>query len=1328
MSSHGRDSKKIFLEAVEKCSPDEWESFVRKASGGDVGLFERVMILLRAHSDPASIVAESAMHQIEETGKGAFADLQANGTTDLAGTMIGPYKLLEKIGEGGMGVVYMAAQVSPMKRKVALKIIKPGMDTTQVLARFEAERQALSLMEHPNIARVLDGGTTPSGRAYFAMELVRGIPITEYCDRNKVSNDLRLKLFMDVCHAIQHAHQKGIIHRDIKPSNVLVTLHDGVPIVKVIDFGVAKALDRELTERTLFTKFSQMIGTPLYMSPEQAEMSGLDVDTRSDIYSLGVVLYELLTGTTPLHADQLRDAARAELQRLIAEEEVPKPSTRISTLGEENRDIAVQRSTDIGGLRNFVRGDLDWIVMKALDKDRNRRYKTAASFAEDIQRFLRDDAIEARPPSTSYRIRKFIRRNRASVIAVALLLTTLVFGLIGTSYGLFEANRQTKAAQDAESRKEEQRRRAVAAEKLSLETAELRRRELYAANMQLADQLWNSPNGDLKKIEELLAAWIPVDGSEDLREFSWRYQWSQLYKGAALTILETTGAAVSDEGNLLTADGTGIHEWDESGTRLETKWSGDATKVTFSPDGRWAAIVLDGQTQLMEIATSRSAIEIPHERCTFSAGGQFLAAWSFGSQTAQVWSLSGEEPALQEPFVLTRDAKLPNESKSIQLRDDGRSFLVLGHPDYWKVSMFSADDEQPVTWLHHSAAAGCAWSPNGEIVASGSSIGRLHFRLRHDPSKKLATSGHGRNLAIQRFSPDGSRLAVGGSDGTIDLWDTSEILELSNRKPNALASGASKRSASSLPQSASPRLLHTMKAHPSGSVQSLSFSRDGAKLASFANGVSKLWDVEQVKGRYEVEDFGDDLFSGRTGLTLERSARGVTVKSIDAQHLDVVSGEIRVGDRIVELPSDVRGNLMDRLSRVTADVRGLLSGPHRSIVRLAVEDESHQRRDVKLKRTHRADPRPMRVCFSPDGKTVAIAGARHGSTSINLASGHSTRYPQVSSTSVAISPDGRFLAMDGLSDVLVWDLREGREHARLDGTVSTAPIPPNARNGSLAFSPDGKYLAMGTGYSYNDTSKRSDLKVWRVSDLKEVGGEPVFKNSRVLSDITFTPDNAHLVATDHAGIVRVWDTNTWELLDRQFDVGSFSACVAISADGKTLATGGLKHIILWDFETGNKLRVLSGPQPWVLDFSPDGKTLVSGNSNHNVILWDVATGMQLRTFHAHGNGVMGAAFSPDGHTLATVGNEGVLRLWEAAPLAEIERYAPTLEAMFRLGELRMREERYVDAESILVSLLQLQQKRLPSGHDDISRTKAEIKKAVESKRLLAHPPPLNSEP
>src|SRR5262245_36497263 len=388
--------REIFSAALNQLTAADRIAYLDAACAGDGALRQRVESLLAEHQR-----------------LGSFMDLASAAATidrpvsEMPGTQIGPYKLLQQIGEGGMGVVYMAEQSEPVRRRVALKIIKPGMDSQQVIARFEAERQALALMDHVNIARVLDAGATETGRPYFVMELVHGVPITQYCDDNRLTPRARLELFTPVCQAIQHAHQKGIIHRDIKPSNVMVTLYDGKPVPKVIDFGVAKATEQKLTERTLFTQYGTMVGTLEYMSPEQAEMSALGVDTRSDIFSLGVLLYELLTGSTPLSNKRVREAAYPEIIRIIKEEEPPMPSTRLSDSGEALLTISAQRQIEPAKLTRLVRGELDWIVMKCLEKDRNRRYETANSLAADVQRYLNDEAVLACPPSTWYRVRKF---------------------------------------------------------------------------------------------------------------------------------------------------------------------------------------------------------------------------------------------------------------------------------------------------------------------------------------------------------------------------------------------------------------------------------------------------------------------------------------------------------------------------------------------------------------------------------------------------------------------------------------------------------------------------------------------------------------------------------------------------------------------------------------------------------------------------------------------------------------------------------------------------------------------------------------------------------
>jgi serine/threonine protein kinase len=414
--------ERIFDEAIEIESPGDRQLFLECACAGDGDLFRAASKLVADHFRAGSFL-ESPAADIA-----AAIDLEPKAWSP--GEQIGPYKLLEQIGEGGFGVVFLAEQERPVKRRVALKIIKPGMDTRQVIARFQAERQALAMMDHPNIAKAHDAGSTENGRPYFVMELVQGIPITEYCDQCNLTTSERLELVITVCQAVQHAHHKGIIHRDIKPNNVLVAMQNGRPTPKIIDFGVAKAIDQQLTEHTLTTAFAQMVGTPLYMSPEQAELSPLGVDTRSDIYSLGVVLYELLTGSTPFDKDRLHGAAYDELRRIIREEEPPRPSARISTLAADKAStLAEHRRTDARRLSQQVRGELDWIVMKCLEKDRNRRYETPASLARDIERYLHDEPVQACPASASYRVQKFVCRNKTLLAFGGAIAAALVVGL-----------------------------------------------------------------------------------------------------------------------------------------------------------------------------------------------------------------------------------------------------------------------------------------------------------------------------------------------------------------------------------------------------------------------------------------------------------------------------------------------------------------------------------------------------------------------------------------------------------------------------------------------------------------------------------------------------------------------------------------------------------------------------------------------------------------------------------------------------------------------------------------------------------------------------------
>ncbi|MHB8972649.1 MAG: protein kinase domain-containing protein [Pirellulaceae bacterium] len=437
MSGWNPAANQIFLDALEIPPGERQRAFLDQVCGTDAQLRQDVEGLLCAHHEANPIPAEKLVADSRKTTPFNPA------AGDFDETTVGPYRLCGLIAEGGMGVVYEAEQEHPVRRTVALKIIKPGTDSREVIARFEIERQTLALMDHPNIASVLDAGSTQWGHPYFVMELVRGTPINTHSDAHRLGIRDRLKLFIQVCHAVQHAHQKGIIHRDLKPSNVMVTMKDGLPVPKVIDFGVAKALDQPLTEQTLRTRFTQMIGTPLYMSPEQASLDCYDVDTRSDIYSLGVMLYELLSGMTPCDSDRLDKANYAEFCRLKTDEEPPLPSTRATTLtAPALKTIAALRSTLPPKLIQSLRGELDWIVMKALDKDRQRRYQTARGLAEDVNRYLDNLPVEAGPPSATYRFRKFVRRHRGLIAAASLIVLTLV---LGTVISVWQAIRATNA-------------------------------------------------------------------------------------------------------------------------------------------------------------------------------------------------------------------------------------------------------------------------------------------------------------------------------------------------------------------------------------------------------------------------------------------------------------------------------------------------------------------------------------------------------------------------------------------------------------------------------------------------------------------------------------------------------------------------------------------------------------------------------------------------------------------------------------------------------------------------------------------------------------------
>ncbi|HJZ57369.1 MAG TPA: serine/threonine-protein kinase, partial [Gemmataceae bacterium] len=573
------NEQSLFIEALEKEDPAEQAAFLDRACAGVPGLRERIERLLARHARLGSGPGGSGPALV------ATVDLIV---VEHPGTVIGPYKLMEQIGEGGMGLVFVAEQHQPVRRKVALKVIKPGMDTRQVLARFEAERQALALMDHPNIAKVFDGGATPNGRPYFVMELVKGTPITKYCDEHRLAPKGRLELFVQVCQAVQHAHQKGVIHRDLKPSNVLVAPYDGKPVVKVIDFGVAKAVGRPLIEKTLVTGFGAIVGTLEYMSPEQAEINQLDTDTRTDVYALGVVLYELLTGTTPLESKRVKQSGMLEALRIIREEEVPTLSNRLATTGELPV-IAANRGTEPAKLTRLVRGELDWIVMKALEKDRNRRYETANAFATDVQNYLDDKPVRAVPPSAGYRLRKFARRNKRALAMISVLALAVVVGvaaLVVSTALVWNANKELTEAVDRE-------RLAVDGE----------RREGYFQRITVAHRELSTGNvaAALRALREC---------PEDLRGWEWHYL-MRLCKVEPLVLQDSTevyGVVFSPDGERIASAGKDgkVKIWNSRTGQIIQEFPTHETaacSVAFHPEGRHLASAgADGLVKVWDLA------------------------------------------------------------------------------------------------------------------------------------------------------------------------------------------------------------------------------------------------------------------------------------------------------------------------------------------------------------------------------------------------------------------------------------------------------------------------------------------------------------------------------------------------------------------------------------------------------------------------------------------------------------------------------------------------------------------------------------------------------
>jgi eukaryotic-like serine/threonine-protein kinase len=1056
---------------------------------------------------------------------------------EAVGKTVGRYKILEKVGEGGCGVVYVAEQTEPVRRRVALKVIKLGMDTKQVIARFEAERQALAMMDHPNIAKVLDAGTTEIGRPFFVMELVRGIRITEYCDQANLTTKERLDLFIKVCQAIQHAHQKGIIHRDIKPSNILVMMHDGVPVPKVIDFGIAKAtVGQTLTDKTLYTQLQQFIGTPAYMSPEQAEMSGLDIDTRSDIYSLGVLLYELLAGSTPFDANELMSRGIDAMRKTIREKEPVRPSTRLATLkGEELTTTAKRRSADTSKLLHQLKGDLDWIVMKCLEKDRTRRYETASGLAADLKRHLENEPVVARPPSAAYRFQKAIRRNKLAYAAAAAVTAAL---LVGTAVSVWQARVAIHALTETEKLRvaaQQERDKATLAQteaERQRNSAEIARQnaqaESYAADVSLADEAMKA--NDVGHARQLLDRHRPARGEPDPRNWEWRYLWQKCRGDAVLKFLAQTNgfanAAVSHDGNWLAVGGmvvANISIFDISAV--------NAPRIVASlPQANDGLLACSPRDPILAYSDYRESFQTNKNR---------VHLWNFQTQTevatlgltnsceALAFSPDGERlvtltgyPARTKALLTEWRCSDGAKLKSVPIRNPPAEplgdFLAFA-PDLSLAAYGRTSNNLYVVdlaggtnrWKTKTQSSLCdftlaAISPDGKLLVAaeqnGPSEALLHFwDMAAGKETQAPFTPQQDWIRVLRFLPDSRTLVSAGEDHTIRLWDVSD-------PRNIRAKG------------------HRLLGHQSG-IYSVAALADGKTLISGENdGSVCVWDITgerrdesetilPAEGPFIFAADGQSLFAIETNSVVQwhgprfEARTHLFDKPSDAgdQYDFSADGRLLVTvstNGVLQLCDMQQGRLVRQFGKYPP---GRVLRPFRLGRKTLVAGNTNQTElwDLDTFQIIRSWPRGNSQLFgiSDDGQWVVMSDYTGMFTRANILTGDSmSRKLNINAVmDLDIMEDGRlFVASSYLGYAQVWETKS----FQLVATVGSRrhPLWPDR------FSPDGTRVLTGD-YGI------STLRLWDVKTERELITFPERADAR------FSPDGTLLAC-------REYDTNT----------------------------------------------------------------------------------------------------------------------------------------------------------------------------------------------------------